>query len=120
MAYVDGFVLVVPKKNLALYKRMAQGASRVWMEHGAVQYVESVGDHLNVKFGLSFSKLTKAKPTETVVFSWIVYKSRQHRDSVNKKVMKDPRILKMMEKYPKDIFDLKRMAYGGFKVLVKK
>jgi uncharacterized protein YbaA (DUF1428 family) len=116
MAYADGFVLVVPKKNLAAYKSMAAKAGKVWKEHGAIEYRECAGEDLKVKMGLPFPKLTKAKPSETVVFSWIVYKSRAHRDAVNAKVMKDVRIAKMMKGKPP--FDVKRMAYGGFKVIV--
>jgi uncharacterized protein YbaA (DUF1428 family) len=117
MSYVDGFVLPVPKKNLAAYRRMAAKAGKVWREHGALEYRECGGDDLKVKFGLPFPKLAKVKAGETVFFSWIVYKSRAHRDAVNAKVMKDPRLAEMMD--PKKMpFDVKRMAYGGFKVLV--
>lgn len=117
MAYVDGFVIPLPKKNLAAYKAMAKKACVVWMEHGALQYHEAVGNDLNHTFALSFPKMCKCKPSETVVFSWIVYKSRAHRDAVNKKVMKDPRIAAMMN--PKNPpFDFKKMAYGGFDVIV--
>jgi uncharacterized protein YbaA (DUF1428 family) len=118
MPYVDGFVLPVPKKNLQAYRRMAQKAGKIWREFGAVQYVEAAADDLDVKFGVSFAKTIKLKPGETVVFSWIVYKSRAHRDRVNAKVMKDPRLAKMMEKTPMP-FDVKRMVYGGFKYLVE-
>jgi uncharacterized protein YbaA (DUF1428 family) len=115
--YVDGFVLPVPKKNVEAYRRMSQKAGKVWREHGALEYLECVGDDLVVKFGVPFTKAVRAKAGETVVFSWIVYKSRAHRDRVNAKVMKDPRIAKMMD--PKDMpFDVKRMVYGGFKVIV--
>ena len=115
--YVDGFVLPVPKKNLEAYRRMAQKAGRVWREHGAIEFRECAGDDLKVKMGVSFTRLVKSKPGETVMFSWIVYKSRAHRDRVNAKVMKDPRLAKMMD--PKSTpFDVKRMAYGGFKVIV--
>lgn len=118
MSYVDGFVLPVPKKNLDAYRRMSSKAGKVWKEHGALQYVEAVGDDLDIKFGVSFKKLVKPKPGETVVFSRIVYKSRAHRDKVNAKVMKDPRLAKMMN--AKDMpFDVKRMVYGGFKFLVE-
>ena len=118
MKYVDGFVLAVPKKNLAAYRRMSTAAGKIWKKHGAVQYVEAVGDDLDVKFGVSLKKLTKLKRGETVVFSWIVFKSRAHRDQVNKKVMADPSLKKMMEKGPMP-FDIKRMAYGGFKFIVE-
>ena len=115
--YVDGFLLAVPRKNLDAYRRIAQKAGRVWREHGAVEYRECVGDDLKVKMGVPFTRLVKVKPGETVVFSWIVYKSRAHRDRVNAKVMKDPRLATMMD--PKAMpFDLKRMAYGGFKIIV--
>jgi len=117
MSYVDGFVLPVPKKNLATYRRMAQMAGKVWREHGALDYKECVGDDLKVKGLVSFPKMVKAKSGETVFFSYIVYKSKAHRNQVNAKVMKDPRLAKMCDpnKMP---FDVKRMAYGGFKVLV--
>lgn len=117
MAYVDGFVLAVPKKKLNAYKRMARIASKVWREHGAVDYRECVGDDLQTKFGLPFPKLAKLKAGETVVFAWISYKSRAHRDRVNAKVMKDKRITASCD--PNNMpFDMKRMAYGGFKVMV--
>lgn len=117
MKYVDGFVLPVPKKNLKAYARMASLAGKVWMEHGALEYRECTGDDLDVKMGVSFAKTIKCKPGETVVFAWIVYKSRAHRDSVNAKVMKDPRLASMMGDKAMP-FDVKRMNYGGFKVLV--
>ncbi len=117
MSYVDGFVLPVPEKNLKAYRRVAQLAGKVWRDHGALQYVEAVGDDLETKFGVSFTKAIKVKPGETVVFAWIVFKSRTHRDKVNAKVMKDPRLAKMMD--PKAMpFDVKRMVYGGFKFMV--
>ncbi|TAJ33094.1 MAG: DUF1428 domain-containing protein [Reyranella sp.] len=117
MSYVDGFVLVVPKKKLAIYKSMARKAGKIWREHGALDYRECVGDDLKVKFGLPFTKLAKTKPSETVVFSYIVYKSRAHRDKVNAKVMADKRL--QGPGMPKEMpFDMKRMAYGGFKTLV--
>ena len=121
MPYVDGFVLPVPKKNMPAYRRMAQKAGKVWKEHGALEYFECTGDDLEVKegCGMPFTKLAKLKPDETVVFSWIVYKSKAHRDRVNAKVMKDPRLGSMMDIKAMP-FDVKRMAYGGFKMLVKK
>jgi uncharacterized protein YbaA (DUF1428 family) len=116
MRYVDGFVLPVPKKNLQAYRRLAQKAGRIWRKHGALEYRECVGDDLNVKMGVPFPRRIKLKRGETVVFSWIVYKSRAHRDRVNAKVMKDPRLANMD---PKSMpFDVKRMVYGGFKTLV--
>lgn len=115
--YVDGFVIPIPKRNLAAYRRMAQQAGKVWREHGALDYKECVGEDLAVKFGAGFRRPLRLKPRETVVFSYIVYKSRTHRDRVNAKVMKDPRIAGMCD--PKDTpFDVKRMLYGGFEVLV--
>ncbi len=117
MRYVDGYVIVVPKKNLRVYARMAHTASKVWREHGALDYKECAGDDLQVKFGVPFPRLMKVEPRETVVFSYILFKSRKHRDQVNAKVMKDPRLAEMMD--PKKMpFDTRRMVYGGFKVLV--
>jgi uncharacterized protein YbaA (DUF1428 family) len=115
--YVDGFVLSVPKKNVAIYKKMARLGGRVWREHGALEYRECRGEDLRVKFGVGFPKLAKAKSGETVFFSWITYKSRKHRDQVNAKVMKDPRLQEMMGGTAMP-FDMKRMAYGGFEILV--
>ena len=117
MRYVDGFVIPVPEKNLTVYRSIAQKAGKIWMEHGALQYIEAAGDDLDVKFGVSFSRTMKVKPGETVVISFIMYKSRADRDRVNAKVMADPRMKKMMEKGPMP-FEVKRMAYGGFKLLV--
>jgi uncharacterized protein YbaA (DUF1428 family) len=114
--YVDGFVIPLPKKNLAAYRRLAELSSRIWREHGALEFRECVGDDLDVKMGMPFRRGVKLKPGETVMFSWIVYRSRAHRDRVNAKVMKDPRLAGMPEKMP---FDVKRMVYGGFKVLVE-
>ncbi len=117
MRYVDGYVLPVPTKNLQAYRRIAQKAGKIWRELGALEYRECAGDDLDVKFGVPFPRRIKIKPGETVVFSWIVFKSRAHRDRVNAKVMKDPRITNMVD--PKAMpFDVKRMVYGGFKVLV--
>ena len=118
MQYVDGFVVPVPRKSLKAYRRMAQKAGRVWRSHGALEFRESVAD--DVKFGkrTSFPRSVKRKPGETVVFSWIVYKSRAHRNGVTARVMKDPRIAKMMDAKSMP-FDPKRMAYGGFKILVE-
>ncbi len=117
MTYVDGYVLPVPKKNLAAYRRMAQKAGKVWKDHGALQYRECAGDDLKVKKVVPFGRTVRLKKGETVVFSYIEFKSRAHRDRVNAKVMKDPRLEEMMNM--KDVpFDLKRMVYGGFKVIV--
>ena len=115
--YVDGYVIPVPKKSVNAYRREAQKAGKIWRDHGALEFRECVGDDLNVKMGLPFPRGIKIKPGETVIFSWIVYKSRAHRDSVNKKVMKDPRLVKMMDQ-PMP-FDAKRMLYGGFKTIVE-
>lgn len=118
MRYVDGFVLPVPKKNIRNYRKMAEKAGKIWREHGALEYYECLGDDLKVKMGQPFPRFTKAKAGETVFFSWIVYKSRAHRDAVNAKVMKDPRITDLCGDPKMAPFDCKRMAYGGFKVLV--
>lgn len=116
MAYVDGFLMAVPRSKLDAYRRIARRAGRVWRDHGALEYRECAGDDLKVKMGLPFPRAARAKQGETVVFSWIVYKSRAHRDRVNAKVMQDPRMQRMMkEPMP---FDMKRMSYGGFRVLV--
>ena len=118
MPYVDGFVLPMPRKNLAAYRRGAAMAGRIWRQHGALEYRECSGDDLRNKWGVAFPRLAKVKPGETVVFSWIVYKSRAHRDRVNAKVMKDPRMAEMMD--PKKMpFDGMRMFWGGFKTLVE-
>jgi len=117
MRYVDGFVLPVPKKNVSAYRRMAQKAGKVWREHGAIEYIECVADDVKPGKHTSFPQSVKLKRRETVVFAYIVYKSRAHRDRINAKVMKDPRLAKMMD--PKAMpFDGKRMFWGGFKVLV--
>jgi uncharacterized protein YbaA (DUF1428 family) len=118
MAYVDGFILPVPVKNLRAYRRMAQLAGKVWREHGALDYREFVADDVKVGKWTSFPRSVKLKRGETVVFSWIVYKSRDHRDHVNAKVMKDKRLAKMMDLKAMP-FDGKRMIYGGFKILVE-
>ncbi|MEO8427588.1 MAG: DUF1428 domain-containing protein [Verrucomicrobiota bacterium] len=115
--YVDGYVLPIPKKNLHIYRRVAQKAGKIWREQGALEYRECAGDDLNVKWGVPFPRQMKVKPGETVVFAWIVFKSRAHRDRVNAKVAKDPRLAKMMNASAMP-FDCKRMVYGGFKVLV--
>ena len=116
--YVDGFVLPVPKQNIDTYRKMAKKAAKVWREHGALEYRECVLDEQEVKFGLPFPRGIKAKADETVVFAWIVYKSRADRDRVNAKVMKDPRLCEGMDMKNMP-FDCKRMLYGGFKVMVE-
>ena len=117
MPYVDGFVIPVPKKKLAAYRSMARKAGKVWREYGALDYKECVADDVKMGKRTSFPRSVKKKPNETVVFSYIVYKSRAHRDKVNAKVMKDKRIAGMMDMSAMP-FDVKRMVFGGFKVLV--
>ena len=118
MAYVDSFVLPVPKKKLDAYRRIARKAGKIWREHGALEYVECIADDVKPGKRTSFPQAVKLKPGETVWFSWIVYKSRRHRDQVNARVMKDKRIKPMMD--PKAMpFDGKRMFWGGFKVMVE-
>ena len=118
MRYVDGFVVPVPKKKMDAYRRMARTASKVWREHGAVEYVECVADDVKVGKRTSFPRSVKLKPGETVVFSYIVYKSRAQRDRIMAKVMKDPRLAKMMDLKTLP-FDARRMIFGGFKSLVE-
>ena len=121
MRYVDGFVIVVPKKKLPLYRQMAAMGGKTWKKYGALEYFECIGDDLNPKgmgTGLTFPKMRKMKPSETVVFSFIVFKSRKHRDQVNAKVMKDPSMAPEAWKDKPMPFDMKRMAYGGFKSIV--
>jgi uncharacterized protein YbaA (DUF1428 family) len=116
--YVDGFVIPVPKRKVAAYRRMAALGERIWRKHGALDYKECIGDDLAVRGGpLSFPRGIRAKPGETVFFSFIVYKSRAHRDRVNARVMKDPELLSAMKGVPMP-FDFRRMLYGGFRVLV--
>ncbi|WP_374653842.1 DUF1428 domain-containing protein [Dongia sp.] len=115
MRYVDGFVLPVARKNLPAYRRLARQAAKIFREHGALEVREYVGDKLDVEFGLPFPKLAKVKRGETVIFSWILFKSRAHRDKVMAKVMADSRMDMDMNKLP---FDIKRMAVGGFSLLV--
>jgi uncharacterized protein YbaA (DUF1428 family) len=118
MAYVDGFVVPVPKKKLQAYRRMAQTAGKVWRDHGALEFRECVADDVKVGKRTSFPRSVKLKGGETVVFSYIVYRSRKDRDRILAKVMKDKRLAKMMN--PKAMpFDGKRMIYGGFKTLVE-
>src|SRR3981081_373983 len=114
MSYVDGFIVAVPKKNLDAYRRLAKKAGKVWREHGALEYREWVADDVKVGKRTSFPRSVKLKPDETVIFSWIVYKSRAQRDAINAKVMKDPRLADMMNLKTLP-FDGKRMIYGGGK-----
>jgi uncharacterized protein YbaA (DUF1428 family) len=116
--YVDGFVLPMVRENVEKYRGMAQKAGDIWMEKGALAYYECVGDDLEIENMLSFKKIAGASDDETVIFAWIVYESREHRDTVNASVMDDPRLKEDMEEH-KNLFDFKRMAYGGFKTLVK-
>jgi uncharacterized protein YbaA (DUF1428 family) len=118
MNYVDGYVLALPKKKVEVYRRIAQKAGKIWREHGALEYRECIGEDLQNKWGVPFPKALKIKPGETVVFSWIVFKSRAHRDRVNDKVMKDPRLAESMDAASMP-FDCKRMLYGGFNILVQ-
>src|SRR5690349_9053054 len=118
MNYVDGFVLPVVKKKLAAYRSMAKLSAKVWLDHGALSFYESVADDVPYGKRTSFPRSVKIRKNETVVFSWIIYKSRAHRDKVMAKVMKDPRLEKMMGQ--KDMpFDPKRMIFGGFKIIVE-
>jgi uncharacterized protein YbaA (DUF1428 family) len=117
MSYVDGFVIPVPRKNLAAYRKMARLAAKVWMEHGALEYHECVADDVKPGKLTSFPQSVKLEEGETVIFAWITYRSRAHRDRVNAKVMKDPRFAN--HDPSTDPFDSKRLIYGGFKTLVK-
>lgn len=118
MSYVDGFLIPLPKKNVKMYREMAQWGKKTWMKYGALDYKECLADDLKNPMGIPLSKLLKLKPSETAVFAYIVFTSRKHRDQVNKKVMSDPAMNdpKMMKKMP---FDMKRMCYGGFKAIVE-
>jgi uncharacterized protein YbaA (DUF1428 family) len=117
MSYVDGFVLAVPKQNIEAYKKLAETAAVVWKEHGALEYRECVAEDVKPGEETSFPQSVKAKPEETVVFAWVVYESREKRDEVNEKVMKDPRIANFdPSQMP---YDMKRMMYGGFETLVE-
>ena len=118
MSYVDGFVVPVPQKNLAAYRRMARKAGKIWREHGALEYIECVADDVKPGKLTSFPQAVKLKADEVVVFSWIVYNSRKERDRINMKVMSDPRLTEMMN--PKALpFDGKRMFMGGFKPIIE-
>ena len=120
MRYVDGYVLAVRKKNLRAYRQMAQKAAKVWRKYGALEYFECVGDDLNPKWaGITFPQTVKAKPGETVIFSFIVFKSRAHRDRVNARVMKDPLMNDPAYKDKPMPFDMQRMVYGWFKAIVE-
>ena len=116
MSYVDGFLLPLPKKNIAAYKKLARAASKLWREHGALEYRECIAEDMEPKGMIPFTKTVELKRGEVVVLAWIVYRSRAHRDRVNAKVMKDPRVVAMASK-PMP-FDCTRMVYGGFETLV--
>ncbi len=116
MKYVDGYVFTIPKKNIKAYLRMARAGHKLWKKHGALDYKECIGDDLKPKWGALFPRMTRLKRGETVGFSYIVFKSRSHRDRVNAKVMKE--VATMCDQPTEMPFDLKRMAYGGFKVVV--
>lgn len=116
--YVDGFVIPIARKNLKKYMKIAKLASVVFKEHGALEYRECAADDIKMSFGVPFTKLAKLKPSETVVFSWVTYKSKADRDKANKKIVKDPRLAAMMD--PQNMpFDMKRMTMGGFKMMVE-
>ncbi|HAT31323.1 MAG TPA: DUF1428 domain-containing protein [Janthinobacterium sp.] len=118
MAYVDGFVVPLPKKNIDAYRQVAKRYGSIWREHGALKYCECIGDDVKPGKLTSFPQSVDLKDDETVVFSWITYESRAHRDSVNEKVMNDPRMADMMK--PENLpFDGKRMIYGGFEVMLE-
>lgn len=116
--YVDGFLIPIAKDRVSKYKEIAQKSSQIWKELGALEYYECIGDDLDIEEMVSFRKAANASENETVIFSWIVYESKEQRDKINEKVMSDPRIKEMMESVGSDLFDYRRMAYGGFKTLV--
>jgi uncharacterized protein YbaA (DUF1428 family) len=118
MAYVDGFLLPLNLNNRETYREMAENAGKIWIEHGALAFMECIGDDLEIKDMLSFSKVIGAKENETVIFSYIVFRDRAHRDEVNVKVMADPRLKCDKDGQPPP-FDFTRMAYGGFKPIVE-
>jgi uncharacterized protein YbaA (DUF1428 family) len=115
--YVDGFVIPLAKDRIDDYRRLAEMAAPIWKEFGALDYWECIGDDLEAKELVSFLQLAKAGPDETVVFAWVVFESKEHRDRANEKIMSDPRLAQMMDP-ANPIFDYRRMAYGGFKELV--
>ena len=116
--YIDGFVLPIPKDKIDRYRQIAEQAGKIWREHGALEYRECVGDDLDVKDQVPFPRIIETNPDETVVFAWIVFESREHRDRVNARVIADARLAGMAEDGPMP-FDCKRMAYGGFKTIVE-
>ena len=118
MSYVDGYILPLPKKHVKAYRRMAEMGRDAWMKHGALDYKESIGDDLAAKWGTAFTRMMKLKPGETVVFAYVVYKSRKQRDMVMAKSMKDKRLASMMSDPKAMPFDGKRMIFGGFKTSI--
>jgi uncharacterized protein YbaA (DUF1428 family) len=116
--YIDGFVLSIPQEKLAAYQKLATKAGKIWREHGALEYRECAGDDTTAKDMVAFPKMAKAKPGEIVIFAYAVFNSRKHRDAVNKKIMADPRLAAMCNETG-PMFDYRRMAYGGFKTIVK-
>ncbi len=116
--YVDGFVIPIKKDKVEAYRLVAEQCASIWKEHGALEYIESVGDDLDVKEMVSFPQLANCAPDETVVFAWVIFASREARDAANAKIMVDPRMAEIMEGTSGEIFDCKRMSYGGFKVIV--
>ena len=121
MKYVDGFVIAIPKKNIKSYKKMAELGKKLWLKHGAIDYYECLADDMHPNWvELTFPKMIKAKPTETVIFSFIVYKNKAHRNHVNALVMKDPAMSPEKMKDKKMPFEMNRVAYGGFKTIVQK
>ena len=116
--YVDGFVLPVPKNRIADYQAIAEAASKIWQEHGALEYWECVGDDLDTECTRNFTEMTNATDDETVIFAWVVFESREARDAANEKIMADPRVAELIDP-DNPIFDYQRMAHGGFKEIVR-
>jgi uncharacterized protein YbaA (DUF1428 family) len=117
--YVDGFLIPIHKNKVNEYKQMAQKAGEIWKELGALEYYECVGDDLDIEEMLSFKKVAGAYEDETVIFSWIIFESKEQRDTINEKAMNDPRIKEMMKSGTEPPFDYRRVAYGGFKTIVR-
>jgi len=116
--YVDGFLIPLAKDKVNKYREIAQKAGEIWKELGALEYYECIGDDLDIEEMVSFKKAANASENETVIFSWIVFESKEQRNRVNEAAMNDPRMKEMMESGAPDLFDYRRMAYGGFKTLV--
>jgi uncharacterized protein YbaA (DUF1428 family) len=117
--YIDGFLIPIHKNKVNAYKQMAQKTGEIWKELGALEYYECIGDDLDIEEMLSFKKVAGASEDETVIFSWIIFESKEQRDTINGKAMNDPRIKEMMESGTEPPFDYRRVAYGGFKTLVR-